>query len=180
MELVKIEDDMPVFNPQIRMIKEFKKLLERDKGTKGDHDGRKKRTATKELAFIYFYCTFDSRFEHFEGEEKIDKIKEAVDLPTKWKVDDDMKKAIERYTFLMETASIRLYKRTIEALETLDPPAAPLDLQKFVKEMPVTAEAIEKSRRIIFKEQENKASKREAELSMVDKLGSKVEVGTGY
>ena len=54
----------------IAMIPEFKALLTRDKGSKGDYRGDKKLKATKEFTYIYFYADFSSPIRDWEDEER--------------------------------------------------------------------------------------------------------------
>jgi hypothetical protein len=57
LKLVKLEDELPVFEPEVRGISVFKKIIERPARYKiaGDSDGRKKKLALMELLFIYFF-----------------------------------------------------------------------------------------------------------------------------
>lgn len=98
-KLIILEDNKPVFNPEVRMFKPLKRLLERDKGSKGDVDGRKKLVSTKELAFIYWYIDPRSNYVDVYPDEKIraERIKKHLDLPEDWKIDVDIKAAIDFY-----------------------------------------------------------------------------------
>lgn len=117
MKLITIEDDMPVFNPEARTIKEFLYLLTRDKSSKGDADGRKKRLATKELAFVHFMGHHNSEFVlTYEESEREEKIKKFIDLPNDWKPDAAVKAAIVVYQEMMETPSVIALRETREAL----------------------------------------------------------------
>lgn len=117
MKLITLEDDLPVFNPEARMIKEFLYLLTRDKGSKGDNDGRKKRLATKELAFVHFMGHHNSEFVlTVEESEREEKIRKFLDLPSDWKADKYVKEAIVVYQEMMETPSVVALQETREAL----------------------------------------------------------------
>jgi len=107
-KLITLENDLPVFNPEVRMFAPFRKLLERDKGAKagkeyydkGDSDGRRKSISTKELAFIYWYA--DPRSSYVESyandlELREQRVKRLVDLPEKWKIDSAVQEAIDFY-----------------------------------------------------------------------------------
>lgn len=54
----------------IAMIPEFKALLTRDKGSKGDYRGEKKLKATREFTYIYFYADFSSPIRDWEDDER--------------------------------------------------------------------------------------------------------------
>jgi len=106
-KLIILEDDFPVFNPELRMLVPFRKIIERDRGRKsetgvydkGDADGRKKSIATKELAFIYFFA--DPRSSYVESYQDLDireaKIKTILGLPDNWKKDNLIDEAIAFY-----------------------------------------------------------------------------------
>lgn len=196
MELITVVNEMPVFNPEVRTIKEFKRIIERDRGSKGDHDGRKKLTATKELAFVFFYCVYDSRFDEWQGEEKIKRIKEHVDLPIKWKVDQDMKEAIEKYKFMMETPSLRLYKKMLDGVKKIEDFIDEVDLTEttksgglvfspdklnnMIQKIPDMLKSLKVADEMIKKEIEDKGNKKEDDLSLVDREGTFAKVGGNY
>ncbi len=98
-KLIVLEDNKPVFNPEVRMFAPFRKIIERDKGSKGDNDGRKKYNATKELAFIYWYADPRSNYKEAYKEEskRVKRLKELLDLPEDWQIDDTIQKAIDFY-----------------------------------------------------------------------------------
>ena len=60
-KLFKVENDLLVLDKEeIRGIEEFKVILERDKGSKGDNDGRKKFAAYKQFMYIYIVADLNS------------------------------------------------------------------------------------------------------------------------
>lgn len=83
----------------VRGIPEFKIILERDKGTKGDIDGRKKHRAWKELMYIYMNASFFSypnKGGYSAKETHLAAIKESG-LEENYKPDEEIKAAIEKY-----------------------------------------------------------------------------------
>lgn len=114
MKLITIENEMPVFNPEIRTIIEFNRILMRDKD-------KFKNNALKELAFVHFYCTYDSRFELYDTEdERIQSIITAVGLPDDWLVDEVIEEACVRYSDLMQTRTMKLAKSLRESVNKLE------------------------------------------------------------
>lgn len=99
-KLITLEDNKPIFNPEVRMFTPFRKIIERDKGSKGDADGRKKSTATKELAFIYWFADPRSNYkESYQDErERTEKIKKLLGLDDKWEIDSVIQEAVDFYT----------------------------------------------------------------------------------
>lgn len=111
------EEMMPVFNPEARLIKEFNLLLTRDRGSVGDHDGRKKRHATKELCFIHFIASRNSEYVlGYPSDKREGLIKKALDLPDTWKPDEAVNAAIKVYKDLNYTPSLEALEEIKETL----------------------------------------------------------------
>lgn len=199
MKLVTIEDEMPIYNPEVRVIKEFFQLLKRDKGV-DDTEGRKKVRATKEFSFIHFYCVYDSRFEAYEGKEKVEVIKRMVDLPEEWKIDNDIRAAIDRYSDLITTPSMGLFKQAQQQLTALSfflkeldilgennrtksgtLVIKPKDVTDMIKSIPDIVRSLIDAENLIEKElDEKQAGKVSDELSMMDKLGTNADLQEGF
>lgn len=79
---------------EVMAIPEFKRLVQRDRGSDGDHDGRKKYRALKELTFVWYYCSFKSPISHYEDKKRYDESLRIAGL-TDSNVDGDVKRAIE-------------------------------------------------------------------------------------
>jgi len=104
----------------ISTIKEFKKILIRDKGSKGDIEGRKKLQATKEITFIYHYCDYESKFGNYSEEDKAKECAKNSDLPEGYdfRKDEDMLAAVAKYKSLQETPALKLLTEAKEGLHT--------------------------------------------------------------
>lgn len=98
-------------SPAAKTIKEFKKVYTKDRD-------RKKRTALKEMCFVYFYSDYRSPYTAYPEKDKIREIKDMADLPEEWKPDKHVKAAISRYESLQETTSIKSLKYVMSALNT--------------------------------------------------------------
>lgn len=100
MGLFKIDGGLLVLDKEeIRGISCFKSLLERDKGSEGDHDGRKKYHAFKEFYYIYWVADlFSSGNKGGYPEKELHKqaIKEAR-LDENYKPDKLVKECIQYY-----------------------------------------------------------------------------------
>lgn len=117
MKLVTLKNDFPVFNPEVRLIKDFNALLTRDKGSKGDHDGRNKLMSTKELAFVHFISYPNSEFvTGYPEENRVNAIKKHLGLPESWKPDSLVELACITYKELIFTPSS---DSLVEARESL-------------------------------------------------------------
>lgn len=125
MGLFRVENDLLVIDKdETRAIPEFKVILERDKGAKGDTDGRKKFRAFKEFLYIYYVADFESflsRGGYNEKEKHKLAIKEAG-LEEDFKVDNDIKNAIEKYssTQLLIMPALSTLSTIIKGLKTAD------------------------------------------------------------
>ena len=166
------EEGIPELIPEAKMLVPFKKLIFRDKGSKGDVDGRKKYLAMKEIAFVYWYAKFDSPYDQYEDPEKTKQIAKSVGLELDWKVDKEIKDAIDFFKDLQRTKSMEYlesveyavksmsaYLRSTDISETIEsgPRKGELvhDLNKFkalAKDMPDMLEAIQKTKELVKKE----------------------------
>lgn len=90
--------------PIVFTLKAFKKLDTRDRTVN-------KSQLEKELAFIYFVYDPRSDLQYIiEEPERIEKAKEVIGLDSKFKIDNDLQKAIDTYVSMTETSSSLLIK----------------------------------------------------------------------
>lgn len=90
--------------PIVFTLKAFKKLDTRDRTVN-------KSQLEKELAFIYFVYDPRSDLQYIiEESERIEKAKEVIGLDSKFKIDNDLQKAIDTYVSMTETSSSLLIK----------------------------------------------------------------------
>ena len=104
-ELLKIEDgEVKPLTSREATIKEVRLILQRDKGSNGDADGRKKLFAYKELGAVYWIADYRSpgRMNGYEGKELIEDAIKNFDLPDNWEPDDVVKALIHKYEYHME------------------------------------------------------------------------------
>jgi len=119
-KLFEVNDQgVPEISTEARTIQVFKKLITRDKGSEGDHDGRKKYQATKELAFVYFYAKFDSPYEAYEEYDRVLKVKKAVGLEEKWKIDKDIQEAIDYFKEVQRTPAMAYLESVEKAVKNM-------------------------------------------------------------
>jgi hypothetical protein len=97
----------------VATVKEFKKILTRDKD-------RKKRNAFKELAFVYLYIDHRSPFSNEPSDRKADLIKRELNMDSGWEPDSDVMEAVARYELLTETPIIRLLKKARNTIEKME------------------------------------------------------------
>ncbi len=111
MELIILENEMPVFNPEARLIKEFAKIIARSRPVGMSHEDGNKEAALR-LAFLFFMADWKSRYvtEYQDNTERANKVKHDLGLGDNFDVSDDhVIEALYKYTEL----------NTTEAAETL-------------------------------------------------------------
>ena len=125
-ELFVFEDGLPVINKQwVRLIPEFYDILVRSPKIKGDSDGRDKKGAYAELAYIYFMEDYDSPYMELVEKErkkkairdaKIDTICDVRGNSIKWVEDELFVNGRSKYRELQESSLIRLLKEATRGI----------------------------------------------------------------
>lgn len=105
----------------IDLIPEFSAILRRDKGSKGDSQGRAKLRSRKELAYIYFLCDFGSPLRDWLPDEKRKEALYYAGLQAE-EIDDVLNAAIAKYNELQNRAarSLRTFQAMNKGLDQLD------------------------------------------------------------
>jgi len=120
--LFKVENNLLVLDKdEIRGVPEFKKILERDRGSEGDSQGRLKLRAWKEFYYIYYIADFRSNGNMAGFNDKELHLRGVIEaeLEEKFKPDEEIKKAIEVYRqILLEiTPSYTLLLKLIQGVK---------------------------------------------------------------
>jgi hypothetical protein len=104
----------------ISTIREFKKLITRDKGSEGDADGRKKLRAIREFTFIYHFCDYRSKFVNYSEQDKYVECLRNAELPVELDIekDPDFLSAIMRYKSLQEVPALKVLNELKETLHS--------------------------------------------------------------
>lgn len=187
------EEGLPVYSPEARTIKEFSLIIRRDRSKENDKNGRKKDIATKELAFVHFWCVFDSRYNLYDDiVEKSKRIADDVDLPKGWEPDQVVVDAINKYKDLITTRSSNLINRSDQLIKKMETFLDNLDLEaitttgayKFpfkqaqdaVKNMPEMIESLQKAEKLVRKELEEQTGKKlRDDIGMFEQKGFKID-----
>lgn len=116
-DLFILENDVPVLNPVARLVKEYKAIIERDKGSPGDSQGRKKLLATRELAFVVLFVNLKSAYNrNYDEQSRTAELTRGLELPPDWKIDDKIKDAMKEYSKTQVTPSSAMLVSTRNAL----------------------------------------------------------------
>ncbi len=116
LEFFDIVNEMPVLKPEARLIQEFKAIITRDRGSVGDAEGRYKKQAMKELAFVYWTCDWRSTFvRNYSEEECIKRVIDKLGLGD-WKPDVVVGNACTFYLFEQDTPSLKALQNAEAAL----------------------------------------------------------------
>ena len=118
-----IEDEMPVLVAEARLFKPYDKIIRRDKGSKGDMEGRRKQLAKRELAYVYWMVSHKSPYRMNYGDEKVRSglVTEALgihDIAPRWEPDEVVKEAMAMYGEQIKTPSLAAVQNTAKALNT--------------------------------------------------------------
>lgn len=96
---------------EVRAIPEFRELIRRDKGKRGnnqDVDARTKLRFFSELKYIYFYCHYKSPYSGYPDKERHTISVKDAELEPDWKPDAEVKAAIAKYMEFLDTPSIKI------------------------------------------------------------------------
>lgn len=113
MRLFARKDYKLTVDPLVYTLKSFKKLDQRDRTVN-------KSQLEKELAFIYFVYDPRSDLQFIVDEQdRIEKARELIGLDNKFKIDNDLQKAIDVYLSMTETSASLLIKDLKVGVEKL-------------------------------------------------------------
>ena len=113
MKLFRRVDYKLIIDPLVYTLKAFKRLDQRDR-TVG------KSQLEKELSFIYFVYDPRSDLQFIVDEQdRIEKARELIGLDNKFKIDNDLQKAIDVYLSMTETSASLLIKDLKVGVEKL-------------------------------------------------------------
>lgn len=169
MKLFDTSEELPIPSEEARTIKEFYEIIVRDKSKNKQH-------CLKELAFIHYWCAFDSRFDIYESErDRCEAIKEVVGLDVDWMPDDVVDKAADRYAEMIKTESSDLLdtaktsiKHLREFLKDVDLNATtnggalklkPTEFQNSIKDLPNVIKALQEATALVRQELNEKKAK---------------------
>lgn len=99
--LLEIQNGVLTISPEALVIKEFKKIWNRDRSTKKDK-------SLKELAYVYHTCDYQSIYRNYHIDTRDSKIKLDIFDDRAWTPDSAVNEALNKYTELQTTLSMQL------------------------------------------------------------------------
>lgn len=99
---------MPIASAEALAIDVFFKIWRRRLPIDGDSDGRLKIQNIKELGWIYYSCTYDSRYKLMSDKDRDLAIKKIIGLEPEWKPDTLLLEGLTTYSETQETESTKL------------------------------------------------------------------------
>lgn len=111
MGIFKEENHQIIIDPEIKLIPEFKALIDRDKE-------KDKRRAMSELKFIYFHVDYRSPYMRFAKEDRLARVKRELQFAPDWVPDKGVQAAMAKYDELQQTPSITSLSAIRESLLT--------------------------------------------------------------
>lgn len=121
MKLLTVDKEFNVeIEPHCCEIEEFKAIVRRKKTCAGDADGRLKVIAKKELAYVYHMASNDSIYASFSEKERHQNLLEDVFKDSSYKIDQEVKDAVEKYKALSITPALKLIVTLNETLHRTD------------------------------------------------------------
>jgi hypothetical protein len=99
--LINIHNGLLTISPEALVIKEFKKIWNRDRSNKKDK-------ALKELAYVYHTTDYQSIYRNYHVDTREAKIKLDIFDDRQWTPDSAINEAVNKYKELQTTLSMQL------------------------------------------------------------------------
>lgn len=141
MQLFRVEGEYVTPHPEIRNISPFNEIIRRDRGSKGDSQGRRKLMAVKELSYIYHMEDPLSPYATWAEEHREQAIIEALFTEDDWSADELVRQGQQRYRQLTESQASRLLRAARKSINKMEEyfenfnPEASDDSGKSVKDL---------------------------------------------
>lgn len=103
MKILDLKDGKVIISAEALGIPEFNVLYTRD-------TSKSKSKALAELSYVFYMCDFDSPYANFSDERKTEMLGEDLFKNPKYKPDEHVNKAIDKYKRLSETPISRLLR----------------------------------------------------------------------
>ena len=109
------DNELPVLKPIARTIKIFRDIIEEDRGSKGDNDGRKKLMAIKQIAYIYFNIS-KRHYQNYSDETRERAILRKLGFPDDYVPTATMKRAYKELKDDTQTITEKVLNTALSVL----------------------------------------------------------------
>lgn len=153
MKILELNNDRVSISAEALGLSFFKTLWNRDK-SKG------KEKAYNDIAYVYYYCDFNSTFFAYPPDEREKLIKEYIIGDKNFTVDKEVQTAIKGYEELNTTPAMKMLESVTIAISKMDSYFRTVDYQevdidkvgKFIERLPKLTEALNQAKDICRKE----------------------------
>jgi len=156
MKILELHNDRVTISAEALGLTFFKTLWSRDKS-------KNKEKAYNDIAYVFYYCDFNSPFFIYPPDERSSQIKEYILGDKSFKVDKEIEVAIEGYTTLNTTPSMRMLESVQIAIAKMEGYFKAVDYEtvdidkvgKFIERLPKLMESVNQASEICKKEISN-------------------------
>jgi hypothetical protein len=137
-------------SPEARQIEAFRQIIVKDKGSDGDHDGRKKSKAIKMLTYVRLIEHPMSAFMEYDPRKRHDKLVEFLDLDLK-ELNPIIIEARRVYADIVSSSTVKtinsIKKGLFSTVDLMD--IMSVKVNKFLEQDEITLDDIEKANKLI-------------------------------
>lgn len=153
MKILELHNDRVSISAEALGLTFFKTLWARDKS-------KNKEKAYNDIAYVFYYCDFNSPFFIYPPEERSSQIKEYILGDKNFKIDKEIEVAIEGYTTLNTTPSMRMLESVQIAIAKMEGYFKAVDYEtvdidkvgKFIERLPKLMESVNQASEVCKKE----------------------------
>lgn len=153
MKILELNNDRVTISAEALGLTFFKTIWSRDKS-------KNKEKAYNEIAYVFYYCDFNSPFFIYPPDERHKQIVEFVIGDKNFKVDKEVQEAIEGYTTLNTTPSMRMLQAVQIAIDKMENYFKTVDYEeddietvgKMIEKLPKMMESVNQATEICKKE----------------------------
>lgn len=153
MKILELHNDRVTISAEALGLVFFKTLWSRDKS-------KNKEKAYNDIAYVFYFCDFNSPFFIYPPDERTKQIKEYVLGDKNFKVDKEIEDAIEGYSNLNTTPSMRMLESVQIAISKMEGYFKDVDytevdidkVGKFIERLPKLMESVNQAAEICKKE----------------------------
>ena len=106
-------------SPEALMLLPIQKIIKRDRGSKGDAQGRNKSQAKRELTYVYHMCDWQSTYASYPEEQRKQVLGNNIFGDDEYTPDELVQECMVWYSEVTENTAVRLLQSSRKALHSL-------------------------------------------------------------